>query len=35
MTILEHFGEDGHGRDGQGYASKSKEALYKRFQVEF
>jgi hypothetical protein len=28
MAILEHFGEDAHGRDGHGHASKSKETLY-------
>jgi hypothetical protein len=27
MAILEHFGEDAHGRDGHGRASKSYETL--------
>jgi hypothetical protein len=29
-TILDHFGEDAHGRDGYGHdhASKSNETLY-------
>jgi hypothetical protein len=32
MVILQHFGEDAHGRDGYGHASESKETLYINFE---
>jgi hypothetical protein len=34
MVILQHFGEDAHGRDGHGHASKSKETLYENFKFQ-
>ena len=30
MVIFQNFGEDAHGRDGHGHASKSKETMYEK-----
>jgi hypothetical protein len=33
MVIFQNFGEDAHGRDGHGHASKSKETLFKNSKI--